>query len=373
MMDWNQWSTEPTSDNLYLYPTITDIVDSIIQEEEDRLLDKYPLQHRRNILTEMERPGKCIILSATGDDQNLELLPTSKSKLTFYRGQNQYYDQCLPSLFRGEEKDIEKDWLLSRLQMGELRRCLLSHPVIWDIVISRFSYQDKMHNIQIPVHLEGIGQHYGIKTSLLDITADKWVAAFFAVTKVKDGVYQPINTHNEEDPKYGVFYRYSWMLPNGGMRKDDIQAIGVHYFNRPGRQSALAINLDMKKDFHQVEGVEKIFFRHDNTATEIIYDLSHQGRRLFPQDTLASIMDDFVKGNTFSSEAVEWCRTTYFPFMDEKGFFEMVKGEGYSISDSPVLRFNQVIADKEYEEWKKEGKERFMRQLQVVPIMKIPV
>ena len=84
-------------------------------------------------------------------------------------------------------------------------------------------------------------------------------------------------------------------------------------------------------------------------------------------------MNDFVKGNVFSSEAVEWCRTNFFPNMANKDFVGMVKGNGYSIIDSPVLMFNQVIADKEYEVWKNEGKERFMRKLQVVPILKVPV
>lgn len=46
-------------------------------------------------------------------------------------------------------------------------------------------------------------QHYGIKTELMDITTDKFVAAFFATTDCKDDVYTPIVDKREEKDYLG--------------------------------------------------------------------------------------------------------------------------------------------------------------------------
>lgn len=372
MMDWLKWSKVPNENNLGEYPIITDIVEGIIEEEERRLKNKYPLLHNRNIFTQLEKTGCFFTMSPTGDNTNIELLPASKSGLTFYRGQSIFHSPCKPSLYR-KTKEISRNTLISSLQTAELFCCLRKHPVIWDIMMTRRNIDNKLFNVPIPIHFEGLAQHYGVKTSFLDITADKWVAAFFAVTLNDDNTYCTVDTNNPNHPKYGIFYRYSWNKPDGSMRQDEIHAIGQHYFNRPGRQSALVINLNENDDFNQLEGVEKIFFRHDNNATKLIFDLNQQGRRFFPNDSLASIITPFIKRLTFSKEAVLCCNETDFNFIPHDKFIQWIKVNELSISDEPQLSFDKERINQEFEEWHREGKQRFLEKIYTIPVIKMPI
>ncbi len=371
MMDWSRWASEPKG-NLDDYPSIIDIIESIIREEDNRVSVKYPLLHNHTSLSLLERPGRYIIMSPTGDNNNVELLPVSKSRMTYYRGQSKYHSPCKPSLFRNE-REMSRNVLVSSLQIAELFCCLRKHPVIWDIMQTRLNFQNKIFNVPIPIHFEGLAQHYGIKTSYLDITADKWVAAFFATTMNENDEYKPVDTNNANHPKYGVFYRYPWVMPDGSIRKDEVHAIGLQYFNRPGRQSALVIKQNENDDFDTMEGVEKIFFRHDNKATKLIYDLSLQGRRFFPQDSLASIINKFVKGTAFSREAVLTCNETDFPFVTHDAFVHWVKDNNLTIMDAPQLVFDPKEVRQEFEYWNKEGKQRFMNQIYTLPVFRLPI
>ena len=354
MIDWNRWGKIPKND-IEQYPTIIDILQDIIQEEESHDLNRYPLLHQENVLTRMMQDGYCLLMASDNANGEVELMPTSRTPMVFYRGQNEFFPQCLSSLCR--EKDTEKEFLRSRLQTCELQLCLISHPVIWDFIIKRFSYDNKLYDIKIPVHVEGLAQHYGIKTTLLDLTADKWVAAFFATTIYKNGIYSPVDTANEKCPKYGVFYRYRWALPTGNVRNSDIYAIGIQYFNRPGKQSAVVMDLPTCKDFNEVDGVERIFFRHDAALSKMIFDLSQQSRRFFKQPL-------------FSIGAVELCRTKYYPGKNKEEFYKAISNCGFVISEHSQLSFNQEAARKEYEYWEREGRQRYFKHLLALPLRK---
>ena len=156
------------------------------------------------------------------------------------------------------------------------------------------------------------------------------------------------------------------------MRNDEIHAIGQHYFNRPGRQSALVINLREQDDFNMIDGVEKVFFRHDNKATKLIYDLCQQGRIFFPNDSLSSTINAFIKGTTYSEEAVTCCNKTYYPFVEYNRFLQWVYENGLSISSNPQMVFDAEKMDIEYQLWLREGKQRFLDNIYAIPMMKIP-
>lgn len=205
---------------------------------------------------------------------------------------------------------------------------------------------------------------------MLDLTANKWVAAFFATTIYKDGVYSPIDTFDINSPKYGVFYRYRWALPSGDLRNKDVHAIGIQYFNRPGKQSALVIDLQNGKDFNEIDGVERIFFRHDTAVSKLIYDLSLQSRKFFPEDLLATMMSEFLKRSQFSFAAVELCRTKYYPKHNIEDFCQILSKYGFTISEQSQLAFKQEVKMKEFEYWNQEGRQRYFRQLMVLPLRK---
>ncbi len=82
----------------------------------------------------------------------------------------------------------------------------------------------------------------------MDITADKFVAAFFATTEVLDGgEYVPIV--DNRDTK-GVFYRCQdpgLLMPIGRMSK--LRAVGLQPFSRPGEQAGLVYEMS-EGDFY---------------------------------------------------------------------------------------------------------------------------
>lgn len=368
MMDWNRWGRIPGND-IEQYPTVIDIIQDIIQEEESHILNRYPLLHQDNVLTQMTQNGHYLLMASDNANGEVELMPTSRTPMVFYRGQNEFFPRCLSSLCR--EKDVAKEFLRSRLQTCELQLCLISHPVILEFINNRFSYDNKLFDIKIPVHLEGLAQHYGIKTTLLDLTANKWVAAFFATTIYKNGAYSPIDTSDKNSLKYGVFYRYRWTLPAGNVRNKNVHAIGIQYFNRPGKQAALVMNLPNGKNFNEVDGVERVFFRHDTAISKLIYDLSQQSRKFFPDDILATMMCNFLKQPLFSMKAVELCRTKYYPGRNKEDFCRTVSNYGFKISEQSQLTFDKEATEKEYEYWEREGRQRYFRQLLVLPMRRI--
>ena len=62
MIDWNRWGKIPSND-IEQYPTIIDIIQDIIQEEESHILNRYPLLHQENVLTQITRDGHYLLMA----------------------------------------------------------------------------------------------------------------------------------------------------------------------------------------------------------------------------------------------------------------------------------------------------------------------
>ena len=88
-----------------------------------------------------------------------------------YRGQNEEVVPCIPTLYRGNPSDAQV--FLQRMRLVQFQRLLKSHPVV-----TRFF---KRHHFL--VNEEGLAQHYGLKTEVLDLTSNLDVALFFATCK----------------------------------------------------------------------------------------------------------------------------------------------------------------------------------------------
>lgn len=353
------WLTEPNKHNINEYPTIADIINAIIMEEESRLVYKYPLSHNKTVISKLERVGNNLLMSSSENNSDLELMPLSKSATTLYRGQSAYYKQCLPSLYRYSNDDFQKAQLKSRLQLSELSVFLGMHPIIKDCVNNK--------NI-----IEYLAQHYGIATTYLDLTTDKWIAAFFATTVYENGKYSPVDISNPKHPKYGVLYKFSTITKSKKVVVNDkIHYIGMHYFNRPGRQSAAVIDLKDERDLHKIPRFDKIFFRHDNDISNLIFNLSQQGRKLFPHDSLGLMIDKFLKGVSFSAIAANICNNKYYDKMSIRDFTLYMYKHGFSIG-KPQLVFNSDIFD-EIDLWIKEGRKRYNDSIVIIPVSKSSV
>ena len=99
------------------------------------------------------------------------MMTVAKDYPFLYRGQDKEYDsvKCLPTLYRGNPTDEEI--FLERMRFIEFKKLLNSHPIV-----SGF-YMRHGFNIDY----EGLAQHYGLKTEVLDFTDDLDTALFFAM------------------------------------------------------------------------------------------------------------------------------------------------------------------------------------------------
>ena len=158
-------------------PTIMDVLDRLSYGEEKWALDKGPL---RCMFPNHTQEGLFEIVA--GPDGSQRLIPCSLSFNDYYRGESRYNRPCRPSLYR---KGMTDELIFhERLKVCEMSLLIEDYPLTG---IFRSGLHVQLRNGRfIPLHLnvdtEALAQHYGIKTDLLDLTVDKFVAAFFATT-----------------------------------------------------------------------------------------------------------------------------------------------------------------------------------------------
>lgn len=267
--------TNMTEEEKRALPTILDVLEELAEKEYQDYLDWT--RQPNFFAPHFAEDGEYMITAIKSHSRQYKLLPGSQSTFTLYRGQNRYFPNCVPSLYRKPKAYMEDEWtVISRVRTAEFIWILIKHPIVQDL--QKF----------IVVDVVPIAQHYGFPTEYMDITNNKWVAAFFAVTQFDDDTYIPVDEQFEEG--VGVFYVAN---PKENMKQqqlwfeDKLQTLGFQYFARPTRQYSMVYRMDEKEDFNQIAGWRKILFRHDRRASEIVYNMAWNQERWFPKDVLS--------------------------------------------------------------------------------------
>lgn len=212
-----------------------------------------------------------------------------------FRGQNAFYKPCYPSLYR-------KDWSvkeeLERLvQIEDFKIILNDHPEIQDNI-----------DAGLEINYEGLAQHYGIETNIIDLTNSFGVAAFFATTDYDSltDTYRPI----EETYRQGVIY----FLPTGiftnfsqtFIEKDlpySIWPIGMEALPRPGEQRGFGAYLKKGVDFNCVSPI-KFFFRQNKWSSIECCRRFNFGMHLFPFDPIVEKVRNIRKYRIYGKDSV---------------------------------------------------------------------
>ena len=350
----------PTPSNISAYPTIIDIVEAIAETEEEKISSFSPL--RRTILNRSIRPGTYFVMIKETESNESVLVPMGKWHGTYFRGQSVYYDSCTPSLYR---EDTEEKRLLSNLQFQEFKLLLESHPVINDLMFNTLRHREIKAPIKLSINYEGLAQHYGISTNLLDFTNDKWTSAFFATTSYDavNDIYSPID---ESQQLYGVFYIYT---DDSELNSYKMEPIGLNFFNRPGAQNGFALKMSHNADLNSMRNVKKIFFRHDKNASQTIFSMNQQGKKLFPDDSLIGKTKSIISNRVFSLTALIRCKSIYYSVLSDGEFQQLLKKYQIESSTSPVvLFFNDPIIMDELKYWQREGRRKYIESLYVLPV-----
>lgn len=127
------------------------------------------------------------------------------------------------------------------------------------------------------------------------------------------------------------------------------------------------------KDLNLYPGIERIYFRHDAEANQLVYDLSLQGRKFLPSDSLVSVVDSIKELKQYSQRAVEKTRRDNYPEKTADEMEDLLKSFGLESVSSPVVGFDSQQMQQEWEEWEREGATRFMASLMIIPVTTLNV
>ena len=268
--------TEMTENEKLALPTILDVLEELAEKEYQDYLE---WTRQPNFLAPFfAEDGEYMITAVAPHVPVYKLLPGSLSTFMLFRGQNGDFPTCVPSLFRKVPDGYTiDDWrVVCRVRTAEFMWILIKHPVVREL-------QSK-----IDVDLVPLAQHYGFPTEYMDVTNNKWVAAFFAVTQYRDDTYTPVDENFGNG--VGVFYvskpekNFTTALL---WSANKLQALGFQYFARPTRQYSLVYRMTEGENFDYSPSWSKILFRHDKRASEVVYDMAWRQERWFPNDLLS--------------------------------------------------------------------------------------
>lgn len=258
------------------------------------------------------------------------LLPTSLDYGVLYRGQGQYYGRCLPSLYRRKMTDDEI--FVEYVRIAEFR-----------LYLEQFDITRCFQKNGYVVDFEGLAQHYGLKTDVLDVTSDINISMFFAMCdydkstdsykpKVEDKeyigyIYAILTNESSNDPKnpFGVF-------------SNKVDVIGLQPFQRPGRQKGYAYHVGK-------DGMLRGYlysFCYTKEDSEAIYNHFHQGDDLWCKDDIVDTTKLISTTKTFSSEAVSLAVRMFGGAKSVNKRTKALKQSGYKIISRRKLPWYSV-------------------------------
>lgn len=211
-----------------------------------------------------------------------------------WRGENEFHEHCLPSLYRRNWSELEK--LERQIQLEDFRLILKVNPEI-----------KEMEEGGLEVNYNGLAQHYGIETNILDLTNSFLVAAFFATTTYNPlmDIYQPIV---QSDSQGAIYF-----FPTGGFlnigHEPPIWPIGLAALRRPGEQRGFGVEMsEQNKDLNHYSGAHLFKFQHSNDASLEIWRQTMGGSIFFPYDPMTEKVRNMRIYRIYSKEA---CKLAY--------------------------------------------------------------
>lgn len=298
----NHWLKLPDKEEVSQLPTIDEIKEKLANYEKKYEVNREDKLHpivrtAQNADFKHDNPNVFIV---TKTEQAFSLKPNISQKHFLYRGQNQFYPMCMPTVRR----DNNISHLAENIKRAEFNILIDSHP-LFKLLKSGVALNDNfIFSLNNPY---GIAQHYGLKTAMLDLTSDFDVASFFATTEY-DEVTDSFSLCSQEKG-FGVLYVYHMNIPFSLLSHfDGLTTIGLQPFSRSGNQKGFlwmppSNNPDF--DLHKSPYITKVFFKHDNVQASYLFKNMNEGLKLFENDILLSKAKEIRSMKIFSKDAFE--------------------------------------------------------------------
>lgn len=336
--------------------TLLDILDNYALMDEIWELDKSGF---RMMFPSVRQEG--LFEPVVMPDGICRLTPLAPAFNVYYRGQSRQISPSKASLYRKGMTEAMR--FAERLKYVEFRKIVEEYPLthfLRDTIVVT-APDKKLHHIPLAIDHLALAQHYGIKTELLDITTDKFVAAFFATTDCKDDIYKPIVDNREEK---GVLYRYSIppmeMFPS---KEPQLRAVGLQPFSRPGEQCGMVYPMTENEDFEEVAtSIET--FRHDRTVSEFIFNYTNRSRKLFPDSPMQDHATIICNSTVFSYKAFHAVKEEFYADYPEEQLLNYLSECGITLANNVDFGFTEEEKDACIKYWQASS-DKFLSQIRI--------
>lgn len=254
----------------------------------------------------------------------------------YYRGQTKIYPACKSSLFRDLS---DKQIFIEQLKLCEFSILLHTHPSTVEFAngVTNHLSNGKDDHRSIYIDDEALAQHYGIKTPYLDLTSNKWVAAFFACcdqTSTPVGERDVYEKHTTDD--VGVFYVFHAEMDYTST--GTLRPIGMQPQLRPVMQAGYVQKLGADDDFSTM--ATAIPFRYHADCTNILYWLFEQSDLIQPPEVIELKAKRIVlEENCFSEAAYRMCRERYYHDLTADEFMAQAQAFQLDKQTKPLVTF----------------------------------
>lgn len=282
-------------------------------------------------------------------DQNgyIRLISGTEFSMQMYRGQTKMYPRCIPTLSR---LDKVEDLLLALCRRVAFEDAIGEHPMV------NLAERIRLWDSPLYVDREGLAQHYGLATDMLDVTGNFDVACFFATCtwSHEDGKYRPVAS----DKASGVMYRITPMLMTARGGTDDalgpVHIVGWQPLPRPEQQRAFVVKMKPSQDFTSLPSVETFHFQHQAHISHHIWNAFDQGAALFPTDAAAELARRAESLSKFTESQIErawqrlsqWTSETYS--RNQKARIQT--SSGIAMVDTPQLNWSELVIETSQEQ-----------------------
>lgn len=294
-----------------------------------------------------------IVRHSLKDGEKLYLWPTALTHAYLFRGQEQFYDRCVPSLLR-KERQTATELFINQIRLEEFKLMLKQYPQVrW--------FED--HGIV--VDYKGLAQHYGIETDVLDLTSSLEVALFFAMCSYDSEThgYLPKTDNNQQYVGYLYAYPYFFhmMSDQEPLQEIKLMPIGLQPFKRPGLQRGFSLHLSSEEQF--VAPLYSFSYTAKDSQ-DIFSKLNH----IFVDDELAKATREISESKTLSIEALTiTCARHSFKILGRRLSYgkahKLLQDNNISLTAHPKWLLSQTKKEEIYNHFRNEEFDEFRKSL----------
>jgi hypothetical protein len=210
-------------------------------------------------------------------DRQFRFMPGPEFSPRLYRGETEYHEKCVPSLFRGLSSIEMFYW---RGKAIELVSMVDQHPASTDLCASTIGA------LSYGLDMDSLAQHYGYKTALMDFSRSREVAMFFATCAYRDSLKSYVPLESGEAVLYTVDLKQLIESRRGSMLP-----LGLEPLPRPEAQKALAVEMMAIESLNDMAWAKSERVAITPSLSGRYFETFEGGRALFPR----SAFDDLIE------------------------------------------------------------------------------